>query len=166
MKKLFALVLAATLTVCMIVFASAASVGSPVAETASVPEVVMDEENTGIIIELIPTEEAEKQTEEKQAAFAAAQDALEEAAPEDMATISFFYLRAFSVDESGEMTEITEPIEVTLKIDEITDIEAITEVTVMQFVEGEWGELETVMNPDGTITIKDVVEGPVAIFAK
>ena len=68
--------------------------------------------------------------------------------------------------EKGEKTEITEPIDVTLKIDEVTEIENINEVKVMQFVDGEWVELEVVMNPDGTITIKGVVEGPIAIFAK
>ena len=36
----------------------------------------------------------------------------------------------------------------------------------MQYVNDEWVELEVVMNPDGTITIKGVVEGPIAIFAK
>lgn len=164
MKKLLALVLASVLTIGMVVSASA--VGSPVAETTSVPEVVMGEEDTGIIIELVPTEEAEELTEEKQTVYTAAQDTLEEAAPEDMATISFFYFQAFVVEDNGDKTAITEPIDVTLKIDEIAEIEDITEVKVMQFVDGEWVELEVVMNPDGTITIKGVVEGPIAIFAK
>lgn len=164
MKKLLALVLATVLTLGVAVSASA--VGSPVAETPSVPEVVMDEENTGIVVELVSTEAAEELTEEKQTVFTAAQDALVEAAPEDMATISFFYFQAFVVDEKGEKTAVAEPMDVTVKIDDLGEIEDITEVKVMQFVDGEWIELEVVVNPDGTITIQGVVEGPIAIFAK
>lgn len=170
MKKLLALILAATMTIGMVVSAAATSaddsVSSPVAETVAVPEVVLSEENTGIIIELVATEDAVELTEEKQEVYTAAQDTLVEAAPEDMSAISFFYFQAFAEDEKGERTEITEPIDVTLKIDEVTEIENITEVKIMQFVDGEWVELEVVMNPDGTITIMGVVEGPIAIFAK
>lgn len=170
MKKLLALILAATMTIGMVVSATATSaddsVSSPVAETVAVPEVVLSEENTGIIIELVATEDAVELTEKKQEVYTAAQDTLVEAAPEDMSAISFFYFQAFAEDEKGEKTEITEPIDVTLKIDEVTEIENITEVKIMQFVDGEWVELEVVMNPDGTITIKGVVEGPIAIFAK
>lgn len=164
MKKLLALVLAAALTIGMVVTASATS--SPVAETVSVPEVVVSEENAGIVIELVATEDAEALTEEKQEVYVAAQEALEEAAPAEMTAVSFFYFQALAENEKGEKTEIAEPIEVTLKIDEVTEIKDITEVKVMQFVNGEWVELEVVMNPDGTITIKGVVDGPIAIFAK
>ena len=171
MKKLLALILAATMTIGMVVSAAATSaddsVSSPVAETVAVPEVVLSEENTGIIIELVATEDAVELTEEKQEVYTAAQDTLVEAAPEDMSAISFFYFQAFAEDEKGEKgekTEITEPIDVTLKIDEVTEIENINEVKVMQFVDGEWVELEVVMNPDGTITIKGVVEGPLSLI--
>lgn len=171
MKKLLALVLAATLTIGMVVSAAATSdeesVSSPVAEATVLPEVVVEGEDGNILIILTATEDAQELTEDQQTVFAAAQENLEEAArDEEMACISLFYLEAYYVEESGEKTAITEPIDVTLKIDEVSKLEEIAEVRVMQYVNDEWVELEVVMNPDGTITIKGVVEGPIAIFAK
>ena len=37
-------------------------------------------------------------------------------------------------------------------------------VVVKQFVDGKWVELKVIVNADGTITIEDVVDGPIAIF--
>lgn len=171
MKKLLALVLAATLTIGMVVSAAATSneefVSSPVAETTVLPEVVVDGEDGNILIRLTATEDAKELTEDQQKAFAAAQETLEEAATdEEMACIAFFYLEAFYVEDNGDLTRITDPINVKLKIDEVSELEEITEVLVMQYVNDEWVELEVDLNPDGTITIKGVVEGPAAIFAK
>lgn len=42
--------------------------------------------------------------------------------------------------------------------------EAVSKIVVKQFVDGKWVELETIINDDGTVTIKGVVDGPMAIF--
>ena len=96
-------------------------------------------------------------TEEEQKVFKAAQDALEDATPAGMKVLYFFYFKAFYV-EGGNKTKVTEPVTFKLKIDNIS------ELVVKQFIDGEWVELNSAINADGTITIEGAVEGPMAIF--
>lgn len=37
-------------------------------------------------------------------------------------------------------------------------------LSVIQYIEGEWVESDSVINGDGTITVNDVVDGPMAIL--
>ena len=77
-----------------------------------------------------------------------------------MKTQYFFYVQIDKVEADGTTTKHNGPVDMIVKI------ENITEVVVKQFIDGKWVELEAVINDDGTITIKGVVEGPIAIFTK
>ena len=43
-------------------------------------------------------------------------------------------------------------------------VDSAAKVVVKQFVDGKWVERKVVVNADGTITIENVVDGPIAIF--
>ena len=45
-------------------------------------------------------------------------------------------------------------------------VENITEVVVKQYIGGAWVVRESTINKDGTVSVKDVEEGPIAIFTK
>ena len=50
--------------------------------------------------------------------------------------------------------------------DAVFRIEGYQELVFMQYVDGEWVTLEFTANEDGTVTVLNVVEGPMAIFVK
>ena len=146
MKKVGLILICVLLMVALAVPAFAAS--SPVApvatenKTAALP-VAAEAMPEGVKLVAVTALTAEaKET------VVAAQAALKEAAPEGMAVKYFFYVEA------------EETVELSLKLGKVES------VTIMQFVDGKWIEVESVLNADGTVTIKGVVEGPIAIFTK
>lgn len=232
MKKTIVLALALILTLSLAVPAAAADIGSPVAPetsttvTAPLPEIVEKEiklENGATVtIEPVAADKAEEMNEEEQKTFVAAQEKLEEAAPQGMKTQFFFYAKVTKTDVDGTSSKVTgsaaadgtvkttTPVNMTIKLDSILELangagkanpgkgnangkgsangnvngngnangnlngkgygvgngEAINKIVVMQFIDGKWIELKTVINDDGTITIEGVVDGPMAIFTK
>lgn len=164
MKKAFTFVLAVALVMAMAVPAYA--VVSPTAPvynqntTAPVPEMVGFEaeggENASLIVDLVPVEEAPILSEEAQEVYATAQEALEEACPNGMNVLYFCYV---TIQQEGEMEKVNS-VSLTLRI------EGITQIVVKQFIDGKWVELESIINGDGTVTIKGVQEGPIAIFTR
>lgn len=89
-----------------------------------------------------------KLTAETRQDFADAQDALKDAVPAGMVARYFFYVCT------------SETCTMVLKIGNFT------ELTIKQYQEGQWVELKHTVNSDGTISIENVVESPMAIFTK
>lgn len=148
MKKALILVLALTLTLSLAVPA-AAGIASSVAKTESdsatapLPFLIeTDSEN----YQLYMTQDASTLPEEAQESFAAAQQALKAAVPEGLQARYFFY---YYTDEPCTA---------------IFRLSNIQKLVVQQFLKGEWIELESTINNDGTITVKGLSNGPVAFF--
>lgn len=151
MRKVFTLALAVMLVMAMAVPAFAVS--SPTAPTASANKtaalpVVVGDLPEGVTF--VPMHNARVLAAEDKEAFVAAQAALKEAAPEGMAAKYFFYV-VFTGNDTFAFTM------------ELANVEG---VTVMQFADGKWTEVESVLNADGTATVKGVAHGPIAIFVK
>lgn len=151
MKKALVWMLAVILVMGMAVPAYA--VGSPVAEessgTATSDTVfLISTDNEKNYFELVPVDEAEKLSEDAQTDYEDAQKSLAEQAPAGMRAQYFFYVLTDKPTTA------------------VFQIEGITELVVKQFINGEWVELEAVINGDGTVTVKGVVEGPIAFFTK
>lgn len=81
-------------------------------------------------------------------AFLNAQDALRDALPAGMSARYFFYVYTSSMCTA------------------VFRIENASEVVFKQYVDGQWAELESAMNGDGTVTVEGVVTAPMAIFTK
>lgn len=146
MRKVITLALAVMLVMAMAVPAFAVSSPSaPVASENKTAALPVAAETLPEGVELVAMTAVPAEAKET---VVAAQAALKEAAPEGMAAKYFFYVDA------------EETVELTLKVAKAA------EVVVMQFVDGKWIEVESVLNADGTVTIKGVVEGPIAIFIK
>ena len=146
MRKVFAFVLAVMLIMAMSVSAFAAS--SPTAPVASAQKTAALPVVAETLPEGVKLVAATAVSAEAKEVVVAAQAELKEAAPEGMAVKYFFYVEA------------EETVELSLKLGKVES------VIVMQFVDGKWIEVESVLNADGTVTIKGVVEGPIAIFTK
>lgn len=149
MKKALSFALALVLVVSLAApTALAASPTAPVESattTAPLPVVV----STGSEdVAFVTTKDAEKLPEEARAVLEEAQNALKDAVPEGMKAQYFFY-----VDAKGSS-------DVVLKVDNVT------EIVVKQFIDGKWVELEATINPDGTVSVKNVVAGPIVICTK
>lgn len=168
MKKGIVLALAVILTLSLAVPAAAAGTGSPVAPetsettTAPLPEVIVEEIKTEdgatIVIEPVAADKVEEMPEEDQKSFVAAQEKLAEAAPAGMKTQYFFFAKVTKTAADGTTAKSDTPVSMTVKVDNAE------KVVVKQFVDGKWVELKVIVNADGTITIEDVVDGPIAIF--
>ena len=175
MKKAIVLVLALVLTLSLAM--PAAAVTSPAANdtsgtaTAPLPEIVeidvvvdvetetKTDDDTVLIVEPVTAEDADKLSEKAQTAYAAAQGQLAEAKPADMKTQYFFYVTIVKTDEERSFREGYDgAVNMTVKITNVKN------VVVKQFVDGKWVERKVVVNADGTITIENVVDGPIAIF--
>lgn len=159
MKKAFVLFLALVLALSLAVPAYAAVTSSEAetqsgTSTAPLPFLISDTSNEDAAEKcvLIPVEDAAKLTEEEQAIFAEAQAALAEAKPADMRAQYFFYYKPGSNADAENGSTL------------VVNIRHITRVVVKQFVDGKWIPLKAYINPDGTVTIEGVVEGPIAIF--
>lgn len=166
MKKAIFLALALVLTLSLAV--PAAAVVSPSAPatsettTAPLPEVIVEEVRTEngatIVVELVAADKVEEMPSEDQKTFVAAQEALKEAAPAGMKTQFFFYAKVNKTAADSTTTKSDAPVSMTVKVNNAG------KVVVKQFVDGKWVELKAIVNADGTITIEDVVNGPIAIF--
>ena len=105
------------------------------------------------------TEEAQKLSADVQKVMAEAKEELKDAVPEGFAVKYFIY-----VDIKGTESAVSVDFEAINGVN-AADI-ANGRLVVMQFVNGEWVELEFTINADGTITVQGVVEGPIAFFVK
>lgn len=145
MKKALSFVLAVMLVMSMAISASA--VGSPTATKEDLkPTLVGD---TAKNITIITVEDIEELPEEEQKVFVEAKDKLAGATPAGMAVKSFTY---FSTTEKS--------VSAVLKM----DVAAGAKMAIKQFVDGKWVELEYEINEDGTVTVLNVVSGPLAVF--
>lgn len=166
MKKAIVLALAVMLTLSLAV--PAAAVGSPVAPTTSetttapLPEIVEQETKTEdgatVTVEPVAADKVEEMPKEEQKTFVAAQEKLAEAAPAGMKTQFFFYAKVTKKAADGTTAKSDAPVSMTVKVD------SAAKVVVKQFVDGKWVERKVVVNADGTITIENVEDGPIAIF--
>ncbi len=153
MKKILAFVLALVVVFSLSAVAFAAT-GSVEAEkttedgtkATALPTVAEDTE-----AELTAIDEIENLPEEAQEAVKEAQEALEAAVPEGMEAQYFFYFEAPEY-----------PYELTVTMENVKDA---ADFAGKLFVNGEWVDLEFVLNDDGTITITIPENGPVALFA-
>lgn len=151
MRKVFVFALAVVMVMAMAVPAFAA-VASPAAKAEEMlPEI--DTGKTGGTLATV--EDVEKLPEEAKKTFEAAQTDLAKAAPEGMATKFFFYFTP-AAEKKGD----AEPGTLVISV---PDVE---KVVIKQFVNGKWVELEYELDKDGNIILKDMAEGPVAIFTK
>ena len=164
MKRILALALVLAMSLAVPV----AAVGSPVAPTTSetttapLPEVIVEEVKTAdgapIVIEPVAADKVEEMPKEDQKTFVAAQEKLAEAAPAGMKTQFFFYAKVTKKAADSTTAKSDAPVSMTVKVD------SAAKVVVKQFVDGKWVERKVVVNADGTITIENVEDGPIAIF--
>lgn len=151
MRKVFVFALTLVMLMGMAVPAFAA-VASPAAKAEEMlPEV--DTAKTGGTLTTV--EDVEALPEEARETFAEAQNALAEAAPKDMVTKFFFYFTP-AAEKKGDA------IPGTLVI----SVPNVVKIVIKQFVNGRWVDLEFELDENGTITLKDLAEGPIAIFIK
>ena len=97
---------------------------------------------------LYATTDAYKLSPNARQTFTDAQKALPDIAPDDMAVRYFFYMYT-----DAPCTAVFE-------------VKNISEVGCVQYVNGKWVELNSTINTDDTVTVEQVVEGPMAIFTK
>ena len=90
-------------------------------------------------------------SEEVQNLMAEAKEQLKDACPAGFAVKYFCYVEIVGADASGSV--VCEKLE-------------FTKIQFAQYVDGEWVELSHKVNADGTITVDNVQEGPMAIFIK
>lgn len=163
MKKAVGIFLALTLVMSLAIPAAAAE-GTPAAAPVSSPTATPEDlkplvvETSSPNLEIMSAEEIKDLPEAKQQAYAEAMKSLKEdknVVPEGMAVR---YLVYCSITEEGLTSD--DVFSVTIKLDDFE------ELVIMQFINGKWVELEYVINEDGTITILNVVDGPMAIFVK
>ena len=145
MKKVLVFALALVMVLGMAIPASAAT-GSPTGTKEDLKPFLVSA--TSDEYRIYTTEEVADLSEEAQKVFAEAKESLEDAVPEGMVIRYFFYFYT------------SEPC------DAVFRIEGYQELVFMQYVDGEWVTLEFTANEDGTVTVLNVVEGPMAIFVK
>lgn len=151
MRKVFVFALAIVMVMAMAVPAFAAVPSSAAKAEEMLPEV--DTAKTGGTLATV--EDVEKLPEEAKETFAEAQNTLAEAAPKDMVTKFFFYFTP-AAETKNDVAPGT-------LIISVPDVE---KVVIKQFVNGKWVELEYELDEDGNIVLKDLAEGPVAVFTK
>lgn len=152
MKKTLAFVLAVLLMIAVAVPAFAASPTAPQEtpdKTAPLPA-VKDDDGNGC--KLVSVFEADTLPEEAKRVFIAAQELLEEATPDGM-LVKYFYYHWRNVEEIEHCAHTL-------------DIGEFDQVMIKHFLDGKWVEHDVTINADGTITIIDLLSGPVAIFVK
>ena len=145
MKKALVFLLAVVMVMSMAV--PAAALASPAAKPADLAPVLTKESQ--VIVELHTTEEVMSLSAEVQELMAAAKESLKDVCPKGFAVKYFFYVEIIGSDDSVSIT--FEPFK-------------YKEIVFMQFVDGEWVELEYVVNEDGTITVFAITDGPIVVF--
>lgn len=144
MKKALVFVLTLVMVMAMAVPAFAATSSPAATEEDLKPALV----STSAEVTLVSAEEIEEMSEEVQATFAEAKEKLEDVVPEGMAVRYFFY---FVTEEACDVE---------------FDFDGTTDVVIMQYVDGEWVELEYTVNADGTVTVLNMNDAPVVILFK
>lgn len=101
----------------------------------------------------------QKLTKDENDAMAKAQQILDEGAKGMKTTLNFVYARVLKIYGNGTTTR--EAVgSVTIKAEKPEDI------VVRQFVGDKWIDLEVVPNPNGTVTINGIQNGPMLIGTK
>lgn len=170
MKKVLVFVLAAMMIMSMAVpvaaapedAAPAAAIASPGATAADLTPVITEE--SAQIVELHTTEDVLELHEDIQEIMAEAKEQLADACPEGFAVKYFFYVEILSADKTSVSVDFESIVE-HIGEGEEEDVKQ-GKLVFMQFVDGKWVELEYVINEDGTITVFNVVEGPISVFVK
>ena len=178
MKKAIVLALALVLTLSLAVPAAADVMNPPevvppdfVSPTAPensqttaapLPEVVESEpkraKGTIVTVTLVDANK-QKLTKDENDAMAKAQQILDEGAKGMKTTLNFVYARVLKIYGNGTTTR--EAVgSVTIKAEKPEDI------VVRQFVGDKWVDLEVVPNPNGTVTINGIQNGPMLIGTK
>lgn len=171
MKKVLVFVLAVMMLMSIAVPAAAApedaapvaALTSPAATAADLEPVITEE--SAQIVELHTTEDVLELHEDVQEIMAEAKEQLADACPEGFAVKYFFYVEIIGAEKTSVSVDFESIVE------NIGEGEAEEEVrqgklVFMQFVDGKWVELDYVINEDGTITVFNVVEGPISVFVK
>lgn len=184
MKKVLFFVLAVVMVMSLTVPAAAApedaaatGLISPGATAADLKPELTEESHP--IVEIHTTEEVLELHEDVQEVMAEAKEQLADACPQDFAVKYFFYVEIVNAQEKAVTVSFESIVKNVAAEDSDTetaesesngtvDVEDIKQgrIVFMQFVDGKWVELEFEVNEDGTITVFNVVEGPVAIFVK
>lgn len=143
MKKalVFVLAIVLVLSLAMPAFAAGLNIQSPIGEDG-LPLLIT---TTADKYQLVTIRDAWKLTKEEQQNFKDSLKDLPDAVPQGTNARYFFFLQ------------------VTEKCDAVFNINGFNVPIFMQYVDGEWVELDYVVNEDGTVTVKDVVNAPMAI---
>lgn len=104
-----------------------------------------------LIIQIHSVEDILELSEEIQALMAEAKALLKAACPEGFAVKYFFYAEV--IGNEGPVSASFEPIK-------------HNEIMFKQYADGSWRELDHIVNKDNTITVNDIVSGPMAVFTK
>lgn len=141
MKKLLSFVLATVLLLGLAAPAFAAQ--SPAAEE-SVPSLLLSA--TSGKYRLVTTQNVYSLSKQDRETFKSGQKSLPDAVPAGTSSRYYFFL------ETSEQCDV------------VFNINGFTVPIVMQYVDDEWVELDYEINKDGTITVKDAVNAPIAFF--
>ena len=170
MKKVLVWTLAVVLVLSMAIPAAAApgeAHSSPAAKPENLEPVLTEE--SYVVVELHSTEDVLELHEDVQVVMQEAKEQLADAAPEGHAVKYFFYVEIVGDQQESVSVDFETFVEsASAENSNAFDVEDVKQgrVVFMQFVDGEWVELDYVINEDGTITVFNVVEGPFAVFMK
>lgn len=161
MKKVLVFVLAVMMIMSMAV--PAAALPSPTAAAADLMPVITEESKQ--IVELHTTEDVLELHEDIQEIMAEAKEQLADACPEGFKVKYFFYVEITGTEKTSVSVDFESIVEHIGAGEAEEDVKQ-GKLVFMQFVDGKWVELEYVVNEDGTITVFNVVEGPISVFVK
>lgn len=171
MKKVLVFVLAVMMIMSMAVPVAAApedttpaaAIASPGATAADLTPVIT--EKSAQIVELHTTEDVLELHEDVQEIMAEAKEQLADACPEGFKVKYFFYVEITGAEKTSVSVDFESIVENIGEGEAEEDVKK-GRLVFMQFVDGKWIELEHVINEDGTITVFNVVEGPISVFIK
>ena len=147
MKRMLVFVLAVILVMSMAV--PAAALTSPGASADDLTPGLSKVSNIQVILHDL--EEVVDMSEAVQKLMADAKEKLKDACPEGFAVKYFCYVEIIGADKVASVD--FDPME-------------HSEIMFKQFIDGEWVELKSTVNEDGSIIAYGVVEAPLAIFTK
>lgn len=152
MRKVLTLILTVVLVLSLAVPAFAASPTAPIQsprKTTVLPVIVGEECDDGCMF--VSIYQAHLLGERDREIFLTSQKYLKDATPEGMVVKYFFY----HVKGAQVTTELCE---------HTFDIGKFEQVVVKQFEDGKWVETDVTVNSDKTITVDELITGPVSIF--
>ena len=139
MKKALAIILAFAMVLGMAISVSAVAVESPAASEGDLKPFLIF--GTSEEYAIYTPERVNELPKEAQEIFSEAKEKLAEVIPEDMAARYFFYFQT------------NEPCSAVFSLDNY--LENYEEIVFMQYIDGEWVELESFINAPGTIKVMD-----------